>query len=80
MKHPILKQINKNGHATKGWGPFRYDWYSICSAHQQIDLNCKRCQCGTWINNWKHSINYYLFEKELNFWRWWTNILLNRKK
>lgn len=25
-------------------------WYSICSGHPKIDLNCKLCQIGAWQN------------------------------
>lgn len=37
---------------TKGWGPWRYDFYSICSAPYGHDKDCPRCAAGNWYNVW----------------------------
>jgi len=58
---------------TKGWGPFRYDWFSICSKHYRHDELCELCQCGSWINHWKWLFGHFVFKRNPDLWRWWVN-------
>lgn len=37
-------------HPTKGWGPFKSIWLSICSRHYVHDPKCSMCQAGGWYN------------------------------
>jgi hypothetical protein len=48
---------------TKGWGPWRYDWYSICSAPYGHDKFCIRCQAGSWHNVWWTEIKLFFLNK-----------------
>lgn len=58
---------------TKGWGPFRFDWYSFCSSHQEYKENCKCCNAGHWTNHWKHLISSFICKKNYKLWYWWVN-------
>ncbi len=58
---------------TKGWGPWRQDFYSICSQHTRSKDNCIRCQSGTWVNNWMHNIEGLVYKLNYKLWFWWVN-------
>lgn len=58
---------------TKGWGPFRSDWYSICSAHYEYNDSCRMCQAGGWINTWKQKFETIIFKHNPELWMWWAN-------
>lgn len=58
---------------TVGWGPFKYQWYSICSGHIYHDVNCERCMAGSWINCWLHEVSSFVFKHDPDLWRWWVN-------
>jgi hypothetical protein len=60
---------------ARGWGPFRYDWYSICSRHQNYDTDCTLCQKGGWVNHWGQFIGHIFFKLCPNLWK----RLANRK-
>jgi hypothetical protein len=57
----------------KGWGPFRCEWYSICSAHSICRDDCSRCQAGHWVNCWVHEIESYIHDHYYPLWFWWAN-------
>lgn len=59
---------------VRGWGPFRYNWVSICSKHQSFNEDCNLCQTGSWSNNWKMNISEIVYNLAPNFWRWWINL------
>lgn len=61
--------------ATKGWGPLRAEWYSICSAHQRAspDSPCPRCQAGEWTNCWGQNIDHVIYKAAYPLWHWWHN-------
>lgn len=61
------------GLPTIGWGPFRYQWYSICSGHYNFDADCDRCIAGSWSNCWAHKVGHFVYENEPEVWRWWVN-------
>ena len=58
---------------TKGWGPWKYEWYSVCSAHQNPHDNCVCCQAGDWQNSYKQYIISYIYERNYNIWFKWAN-------
>lgn len=59
---------------TKGWGPWRYNWFSLCSAHGMGEQkNCKACNSGIWQNHWKWKMGSVVFFISPKLWRWWMN-------
>ncbi len=61
---------------TRRWGPFRQEWYSICSGHnwrKYTEETCPRCQKGQWINVWRQAAGSFVFERWPDVWRWWAN-------
>jgi hypothetical protein len=48
------------GNGSRGWGPWRQEWYSICSAHFRPHVNTyytsdtdgPECPSGRWYNAW----------------------------
>lgn len=58
---------------NKGWGPWKCEWYSICSKHFYYNESCNLCQTGNWVNCYKHIIEHYIFEKNPNLWIRWAN-------
>lgn len=79
MKAPLLSQYI--GLPSKGWGPFRYEWYSICSGHgvnvdgnyYSFDTSCDRCVAGHWVNCWMHEVDSFIHDHAYPLWYWWTN-------
>ena len=76
---PTQKQ--NDGLCSKGWGPFRCEWYSFCSGHGKnedgnyygFDTDCSRCMVGSWINCWMHEITSFIYDHTPELWRWWVN-------
>jgi hypothetical protein len=58
---------------TKGWGPWKQEWYSVCSAHLNYDSTCPRCLCGAWAFVWKVHVNNLTFKFFPKLWIWWIN-------
>ncbi len=60
---------------TKGWGPWKCDWYSVCSIHHPTRRNehCKNCNTGKWINCWRHAAGHVIFKVAPDLWIWWAN-------
>jgi hypothetical protein len=56
-----------------GWGPWKKEWYSICSAHHDVKPNCPRCMVGGYRNVWKTKFGHLVFKVSPRFWRWWVN-------
>ena len=82
---PLLRP-NKNTRMegrlpTVGKGPFRYQWYSICSGHSvnadgnyyNYEVDCPRCAVGTWENCWNIEISHFFYKNDPELWRWWVN-------
>ena len=44
---------------TKGKLCWKYEWYSICSQHQEYNKDCEICNHGSWHNVWKKNINKF---------------------
>lgn len=38
---------------NKGWGPWKQEWYSICSANQICQKDCKLCRLGSYQFVWR---------------------------
>jgi hypothetical protein len=81
MKPPFQSQVHRLPLPSKGWGPFRYEWYSICSGHSRNkngnyyghDIDCPRCMAGRWINCWLREIGSYFHDNYYPLWFWWAN-------
>lgn len=77
---------NKYCLPSKGWGPWRYEWYSICSGCNKPDKNifynpnCPRCMTGSWRNVWLGKIEHIIYTLAPNLWRWWVNTKRGKKK
>ena len=59
--------------STHGWGPFKYEWFSICSMHRDFSETCAACGKGQWINCWAHAIDAVFYTVTPWLWRWWNN-------
>jgi hypothetical protein len=61
--------------AVRGWGPWRQEWYSICSAHQNggPDDECQLCRAGLWRNCWRQFFGHIVYKRWPRLWRWWAN-------
>jgi hypothetical protein len=58
---------------SKGFGPWRQDWYSICSRHRWHMEGCRLCAVGQWRNRWAHIAGSVLFKLAPGIWIWWAN-------
>lgn len=60
---------------SRRWGPFRQEWYSICSAgHDEgPNGNCDRCRAGMWHNVVAQRIGHAIYVRWPSVWRWWAN-------
>lgn len=67
---PIWKRQKSK---RRGWGPWRQDFYSFCSAHRDEQPDCNVCQVGTWTNHWGHLMGRLFFKISPRLWQWWVN-------
>lgn len=58
---------------TRGWGPWRENWFSFCSMHYKHDDNCHICQSGFWKNHWNWKIGCFVYFVSPTFWIWYNN-------
>jgi hypothetical protein len=63
---------------SRRWGPFRQEFYSICSAHYHNDPSCPRCRAGAWKNVWGTAFSLFVFKVSPERWQWWQNKLIPR--
>lgn len=78
MAPPTKKQHHQ---PSKGWGLFRYEWYSICSGHgynhdgnyYEYDTDCSCCLAGRWVNCWLQVVESYFYNHHYPLWFWWAN-------
>lgn len=42
--------------------PFRKEWYSICSKHQNFNNNCEMCHVGYFANVWVLKFQQLIFK------------------
>lgn len=59
--------------SARGWGPWRREWYSICSAHSVDADRCPRCAVGVWKNAWAVALGHCVYKAFPRLWRWWAN-------
>lgn len=62
-----------------GWGPWKRQWYSICSAHRGYRRGCPECNGGRWVNVWGKRWNAFLFRSSPRLWRYWFNRRMESK-
>lgn len=60
-------------HRTRGRGPTKEEWYSICSRHRIYDSECKLCNVGRWVNVWRHACGGVVYAMCPWLWRKWVN-------
>lgn len=58
---------------TKGWGPWKCSWYSLCSKHFNFKDNCTLCLSGEWKNNWIVIIDHLWYKYWYFVWFYWHN-------
>lgn len=58
---------------TRGWGPWRSDFYSLCSRHRDGREDCPTCNAGQWVNRIVHRIDALIYRHLPKFWLWWHN-------
>lgn len=58
---------------SKGWGPFRQDWYSVCSMCYYHNEDCPRCRVGRWHNRLTRKFGSMVYRLWPDLWRWWAN-------
>lgn len=58
---------------TRGWGPWRADFYSVCSRHHHSRDDCPQCNAGQWSNRIVHRIDGRIYRYARRLWLWWHN-------
>lgn len=58
---------------SRYWGPFKQEWYHICSAHQGFDSSCNLCLHGKWVNVVTNKFSSFVFKVSPSIWKWWMN-------
>lgn len=58
---------------SRRWGPFRQQWYSICSSHYEHCDGCSRCETGRWVNVYANVASSLFFRACPTLWRIWAN-------
>lgn len=72
-KHLGLTQEDISIEEVSGFGPWKREWYSICSRHRHRDNTCDLCQVGSWKNIWKHKLCHVFYKCCPKLWIWWRN-------
>lgn len=56
-------------------GPFRQEWYSICSKHRGggPDSDCRLCRTGQWHNVHRLKVSGFVHDHAYPVWFWWVN-------
>ena len=57
----------------QGWGPWRKDWISVCSAHHGTEVGCLACMTGNYHNRWASKAERFLASHAYWLWHWWVN-------
>ena len=58
---------------TKGWSPWKLDWYSFCSVHRVHNNDYQMCQSGEWYNRWLYKIGRFVYVVSPQLWIWLVN-------
>lgn len=48
--YPPVREVQ--GRLVHGYGPWKFEWYSICSTHYTYEQDCLRCRNGQWVHVW----------------------------
>jgi hypothetical protein len=62
------------------WGIFKQEWYSICSAHKEVQHYCQACFIGSWHNIILLKVGHYFYENHYKLWYWWNNLEFKKAK
>lgn len=65
---------------TRGKLWYKYTWFSICSVHYFYDGNCKMCNTGSWVNDWKNYIDSIIYKISPKLWQKVTFSRINNTK
>jgi hypothetical protein len=66
-------EAKDTGLRSRGWGPWRQDWYHVCSAHQGFADGCPRCLIGEWQNVWSLHVSQAFYKASPSLWKLWAN-------
>ena len=63
---------------SRYWGPFKQEWYSLCSGCSINDgggpnSKCPRCSRGMWTGVVYHKISQFFYWHFYGVWYWWQN-------
>jgi hypothetical protein len=58
---------------TIGWGPFKSDWYSICSIHGHPKDGCNMCMTGSYCNRLLNKVGHFFHKHAYPLWFMWAN-------
>lgn len=58
---------------SKGWGPWRKEFYSYYSFEQQMKEDIFH-ECGQWRNVWVGKFSSFIYNRWPDFWRWFVNL------
>jgi hypothetical protein len=79
MKYkPKVYKIGGRSLPSRYWGPFKQEWYSLCSGCSTYDgggpdSKCPRCASGMWIGVVHHKISQFFYCHFYSVWYWWQN-------
>ncbi len=65
---------------TRGWGPWRQEFYSVCSKHRITHPTCSTCKAGSWPNCWKRALGARIYKRWPRLWRRWANRPAGRRR
>ncbi len=58
---------------SRGWGPWRQEFYSIHSNPDAIKADVA-CEHGLWSNVWIGRVSNFVYDRWPTFWRWFMNL------
>lgn len=53
---------------SKGWGPWKQKFYSVCSSHCIPIDTCHRCNTGMWMNVRLNKVSQYFERHWYSLW------------
>jgi len=68
MDEDAWKYSNPETKEFRWVGVLREQWFSICSAHSQLQHDCACCQTGRWINLVQHRAESWLYTHDYQAW------------
>jgi hypothetical protein len=58
---------------SQGWGPWRREWYSICSRHHDPHTDCHMCMTGHYSYVVLNHMEHFFYTHFYRLWHWWVN-------